>query len=115
MPGVRRGEPLADEDMAEVPAACGALDLNTTAVRIGYSPDRPFDLLVERWPAAAGMELWIGDIDGCFAPSAEVSALDKEVVELAGERRLGPLVDYYPRLGRGELVHGRHRLIPPIT
>src|SRR5688572_17291812 len=115
VPGVRRCEPLADEDVAEVPATGGAFDLDTTAIGVRQPPHGTGDLLIERWPAAARVELCIRDVERRVAPSADVGALDKEVVVLAGEWPLGAFVHDHPSLGRSELVHGSHRLILPIT
>src|SRR5688572_33181218 len=107
--GVRRREPLADEDVAEVPATGGAFDLDPTAVRVRQPSHSTRDLLIERWPAATGVELRIRDVQRRVAPSADVRALDKEVVVLARERPLGALVDDDPGLLARELIHRSHR------
>ena len=82
MPGVRRGEPLADEDVAEMSATGGAFDLDAAAIPVRQPPHGALDLLIERWPAATGVELRIGDVERRFASAAGVCALDEEVVVL---------------------------------
>ena len=47
MPSVLRREPLTVEDMAEVSAAGGTLDLHARAIRIREPPHGTWDLLVE--------------------------------------------------------------------
>src|SRR5688572_8697668 len=56
---VLRGQPLADEDVAEVPATGGAFDLDTTAIWVRQPAHGTLDLLIERWPAATRVELCI--------------------------------------------------------
>ena len=85
-------EPLAEEDVAEVAAAVGALDLDAHAVGVGQAPDGAGDLVVEGGPAAVGVELVVGAIEGRVAAAADVGAGLVEVVVLAGEGRLGALV-----------------------
>src|SRR5260221_4300038 len=103
--GVLRREPLADEDVAEVSAARGALDLDTLTVRIRDPVDGAFDLLIERRPPAAGVELRVRNVERRVAPPADVGALREEVVVRAGEWTFGALVHDHACLFRGELVH----------
>ena len=56
MPGVAGRQVLAAEDMAQVAPAGGAGDLSPYAVRVRRVFDPSLYLLVEAWPAAAGME-----------------------------------------------------------
>src|SRR4029077_17681533 len=108
VPGVLRREPFTDEDMAQVSTAGGALDLDAMTIRVRYAIDGALDLLIERRPAAAGVELRIRDVEGRLTASADVRALDEEVVVLTGERALGALVHDHARLRRGELVQRLH-------
>jgi hypothetical protein len=104
VPRVLRGEPLAEEDVAEVAAAARALDLNAGAVRIGQPLYRAGDLIVKGRPPAVGVELVRGAVELGFAAPAAVRAGLVEVVVLAAERRLRALVlDDVSLLGR-ELV-----------
>src|SRR5206468_2411117 len=89
VPGVLRRELLADEDVAEVSTARGALDLDAVTIRIRYPVDGAFDLLIERRPAAARMELRIRDIQRRLAAPADVRTLDEEVVVRAREWAFG--------------------------
>lgn len=111
MPGVLGGEQFTDEDMAEMTAAASALYFDAIAIRIRQLPNGALDLLVERRPAAAGMELRTRNVEGRVAPAADISALNEEVVVLAGKWALSPLVHNDPRRFGGELVQRSHILI----
>jgi hypothetical protein len=111
VPGVLGGEPFTDEDVAEVTAAARALYFDTIAIRIREPPDGALDLLVERRPAASGVELRIRNVEGRVASSTDVRALDEEIVVFARKWALGPFVHDDTRLFRGELVQRSHNLI----
>lgn len=64
MPRVPGRKPLPLENVAQMPSAASALDLYALAVRVGNSTDGPRNLLVERRPAATGVELVLRPIEG---------------------------------------------------
>ena len=86
MPRVLRCELLAGEHVTQMSAAGGALNFDPTPIRIRYSPDGVFDLLIERRPTAAGVELRVRHVKWGFATATDVGALNEEVVVPAGER-----------------------------
>lgn len=99
------GELLAAEDVAEVAAAVGALDLGPPAVGVGEVFHRRGQFGVEGGPAAVRRELVLGAVEQRAAAPARVDAVLEEVVVLAGEGALGALVDDDRLLLGGE---GRH-------
>src|SRR5271156_453088 len=101
VPRVLCREPLAQEDVAQVGAAVGALDLRPASVGVGDPLDRARYLVVEGRPAAPRVELVLGTIEGRLAPPAEVRPRPEIVLVLAGEGPLRPLVDYDLFLLRG--------------
>src|SRR5438876_4032988 len=107
MPRVRRREALADENVAEMPAADAALDLDPLPVWIAQPLHRPRDLLIERRPPAARVELRRRDVERRVAPPAHVRAFLEEVVVLPAEGSFRSLVDDDPLFRRCELVHAR--------
>jgi len=92
VPRVLGREPFTDEDMAEMACARGALDLDSTAIGIRYPPDGALDLLIERRPTAAGVELRVRHVERRVATATHIGALDEEVVVLAAERALCSLM-----------------------
>src|SRR5579859_947105 len=111
MPRVLRCEALPREDVAEMAAARGALDLDAPAILVGHAVDGAFDLLIERRPPAARVELRIRDVERRLAAPADVGAFQEEVVVRTGERVLGALVHDHACLFRRQLVQRLH----PIT
>jgi len=93
---VPRCETFPFEHMAEVAPAPRALDLHTLSVRIGEATDRPRDLLVERGPAAVGIELVFRPVERGSAPLALVRSGLGLALVFSGERWLGPFVDDQP-------------------
>lgn len=90
----RRRVPLPLEHMPQVPAAVGADDLGALHAERGVEVpvDRPGDAVVVGGPAAAGLELVRGAVQGGVAAGAGVDALGGEVVVVfAGEGGLGAL------------------------
>lgn len=110
MPGVLRRQPFTGKDMTQMSAAGSALYFDAMAIWIRQPPDGAFDFLVERGPAAAGVELRIRNVEWRLALSADVRALDEEIVVFAGKWALSPLVHDDVRLFWGELVQPSHDL-----
>ena len=113
MPRVLGGEPFTDEHMAEMARARGALDLDPTPVGIRYPPDRALDLLIERRPTAAGVELRVRYVERGVATATDVGALNEEVVIFAAERGLRSLVHDDARFSGRELPQRSHPIGPP--
>src|SRR5580704_13626996 len=84
VPSVLRCEPLAEEDMAQVGAAVGALDLRPVSVRVGNPLDRARDLVVEGRPTAPRVELVFRTIEGRVASLADVRPRPEVALVLAG-------------------------------
>mmetsp|Transcript_8945 Transcript_8945/g.22909 ORF Transcript_8945/g.22909 Transcript_8945/m.22909 type:complete len:216 (-) Transcript_8945:137-784(-) len=91
VPGVGGGlEPLALEDVAQVPITLAADNLDAHAVGVGNLLDGPRQAIVEGGPAAAGVELGLALVKGRVAPrAAEHAVLGVELVVLAGAGVLG--------------------------
>lgn len=104
MAGVLGGEVLTGEDVAEVGRAGIANDLGTLTVGIGDATNSSRDFGVEAWPAATGVKLVLGFIEGCVAPSADIGAIGEVVIVLARKWRLCPLVHDYPLLFGSKFV-----------
>src|SRR5206468_4293566 len=88
---VLRRQALAVEDVAQVAAARLAQDLDAAAVGVAVLLDGAGDLVVEAGPAAAGLELVGGAVQGRVAAAADVGPGGLVRGVLAGERALGPL------------------------
>ncbi len=65
---------FAGKDVSEVAAAVGADDLGALPVRVGDTPYRPWDLVVEAGPAAERMEFVRRAIQRRIASFAGVAA-----------------------------------------
>ena len=102
MPRVPGCEALPFEHMAEVAPAPGALDLDPLSVRVWNSTDGPRDLLVERRPAAVGIELVLRPVERCTAPFALVRPGLGVAFVLSRERGLGPFVEDHSLFRSGE-------------
>src|SRR3954466_10145933 len=101
MARVFRRQPLAEEDVAQVSAAVVALDLDAHAIRVGQTLDRSRHLVVERRPAATGVELVLAAVELSVTAAANVAAGLVEVVVLAGEWGLRALhLDHVALVGR---------------
>lgn len=88
MAGILGGEVLTGEDVAEVGRAGVANDLGTLTVGIGNAMDGTGDFGIEAWPAATGVELILGFIEGRVATTADVRTIREVVIVLAREWRL---------------------------
>jgi hypothetical protein len=123
MSGVPWGEAFPYEHMAQVAPAPSALDLDSLSVGIGKSAHRPGDLLVERRPAAVGLELVFRTVERSAALLALVDPGFEVAFVLTGERSLGPFVENdlllrpVERLKHGlvGLGHARRTSARPIT
>src|SRR5262245_59797826 len=93
--------------MAEMAAAVVALDLDPHTDGLRLPLHRARDLVVEGGPAATGVELRGGRVERRVAAAADVRSVLVELVVLAGERRLGPLVDDHVLFHAVQLVHAR--------
>ena len=108
MPRVLGCEPLTDKDVAEMAGASGALNFDATPIRIGHPPDGSFNFLIERRPTAARVELRIRNVEWRFATSADIDALNEEIVVLARKGVFRPLVHDDPRFFGRELIQRSH-------
>ncbi len=106
VPGVPGGEPLPEEDVAEMGPAGRAFDLGALPIWIREAPNRPRDLEIEARPAAAGIELVLRPVERSLAALADVRSLAGIVLVLARERSLRPSMDDDPLflLGQGAQV-----------
>ena len=105
MPGVGGRKALPKENVAQMAAAAGALDLYSLTVRIRKSFDGPGYLLIERRPAATSVELIQGSIQFGVAPPADISAFLIKVIVLSGKRPLRTLsFNHVPLLRRKRIV-----------
>ncbi len=93
MPRVLLGEALADEDMPEVGAAIGALNLRAYTIWVGEAFNGAWDFFVEAGPAAVGFKLGFGAVEFGAAAFADIRAFVPEGVVFAGEGHLSALVD----------------------
>jgi hypothetical protein len=98
------GEALAVEDVTQVAAAGRAQNFDAAAIGVGLVADGAGELLVEAGPAAAGVELAVGAVEGGVAPAADIDAGLKEVVVFASEGPLGALMDDDALFSGGEWV-----------
>ena len=73
-------------------AAIGALDLDPVAVWVGEMLYRAFNLFVEGWPAAMGVELVGRPVELGIALAADIGTGLVEVVIFPGKGPFGPLV-----------------------
>lgn len=104
-----RGEPLALEDMAQVPAAVGAVDLDALHKQavVLVALHGAGDAVEVGRPAAPAGELVRGLVQGRVAPGAGVDALGGVVlVESAGAGCLGALLAEDAELLWGGFVNG---------
>lgn len=96
MPLIRRRRvSLALEHVAQMAAAVAAHDLGALHAEraVGVAGDGAGDGVEEGGPAAAGLELLVGGVEGRLAGGARVDALARVVlVVLAAEGRLGALL-----------------------
>src|SRR5438105_11509541 len=99
--------------MAEMAGAGGALDLDAAPIGIRHAPDSALDLLIERRPTAAGVELRVRYVEWGVATATDVGALNEEVVIFAAERGLRSLVHDDARLCGRELLQRSHPTGPP--
>ena len=90
--------------MAEMARARSALDLDPTPIGIRYPSDGALDLLIERRPTAAGVELRVRHVERGVATATDIGARNEEIVVLAAERALRSLVDDDARLFARELL-----------
>jgi len=102
VPGIPGREPFPLEHVAEVAPAAGTLNLGAIAIGVGDAAHGPGDLLVESGPAAMGVELVLGTVESRTALFALIRSSSSEVLVLAGERRLGALVQNHASLRPGE-------------
>jgi hypothetical protein len=87
-----RREPLALENMAKVTTAIGAHNLRPRHAQgaVFMASDGAGDAIKISWPAAVGVELLLGLVQGCGTSRTGINALLRVVlVELAGARGLG--------------------------
>jgi len=108
VPRVLGRKPLTDKDMAKMASARGALDLDPTPIRIRYPPDGALDLLIERRPTAARVELRVRHVERRFATATDVDALNEEIVVLPRKGVFRPLVHDDPRFFGRELIQRSH-------
>lgn len=92
MAGVLRGKALTREHVPQMPAAAGAGDFGAQAIGIGCAPDRAGEAFVEAGPAATGIELAGGMIQGRAALPAGIHPLAGVVQQRTGKGRLRALV-----------------------
>jgi len=100
-------ESLALEYVTEVTAAANALDLDPLSVRVGQTTNRSRNLLVERGPAAVGVELVLGPVEGCPTLLAFVGPGSGIALVLSRERGLGSLVKDHSLLGSRQRSESR--------
>jgi hypothetical protein len=86
------------ENMPQVGAAVRTFDFNSHAVRVWQPSDAPGDLFVKTGPAAAGVKLAIGTIEGRSASLALVRSGGRQVLVLSRIGRLGTLPNDDPFL-----------------
>ena len=94
MSGVFFREVLPDEDVSQMSAAVGALNLCAHAVRVRQPLNRAWDLLVETWPTTARLKLVLRTIQRSAAAFADIGAFIPESKVFTGERHLRTLLDY---------------------
>ena len=83
------GQPFAHELVAQVAAAVGASDFRAPAVRIEQAPERARVAIVERRPAATGIELALRREQRGVAAPADVGPRLVEIVVFTREGALG--------------------------
>lgn len=93
MPGVLIGQSLAREYMSQVSTASRALNFRSHAIRVWLLSHGAFDEIVERRPAAAGIEFCSGGKKWLLASSAHVRSFLVEVVVLPREGCFGPFMN----------------------
>lgn len=111
MPRVLWREPLTQEHVAEVASAARAGDLRPVSVRVRRALHRAGDLVVEARPAAVGVELVLGPVQGRVAAPALVGPRGLVGDVFPAPRALRALVNDDPLLFTSERIvlvfHGR--------
>jgi hypothetical protein len=100
-------EPFAFEHVAEMTTASGALYLHAFTVGVRKPADRPGNFLVERRPAAVGVELVVRPVEGCAALFTLVNSRRYGAFIFSRERRFGALVKDHTLFGAGQGPEGR--------
>ena len=95
-------ELLSHEDMAEMPTAVFAEDLNPKTVGVGLLRDRTRDFVVEAGPPAVTGEFILGTIQRRVATPADIGAGVGQLGVFADERSFRILPQDYPRFFRRE-------------
>ena len=115
MARVLRRELFAEEDVAEVPVAIRAEDLDAVAVGVALAADGAGQFVVEARPAAVTVELVGRAIKRRVALAAEERARVGALRLLADVRSLGPFVQDHAGFVRREFVELRrfHYCVPP--
>lgn len=100
MPGIGGSKPFAHEHVAQVSSTIGALHFDPVTVRVRQVVDRPFNLFVERRPAAMRVEFINGPIEFGVALSADVMTFFVKVIIFASEGSFCSLMlDHIPLFG----------------
>lgn len=94
MPCVLCREVFTSEDMAEVGAAVGALNLRPHPIWVRQPLDGAGDFFIKTGPAAACLKLVLGTVQFSSAASADIGAFFPERIVFSGEGHLGAFVDY---------------------
>jgi hypothetical protein len=82
------GQVFASEDVAEVGAAVGALDLGPHTIRVRNFLYRSWEMIFERRPATSSVKFRLRAEQGSIAPSADIRPVFIKVIILTSERHL---------------------------
>ncbi len=104
MSGVQRREPLTPENVTQVTAAIGTGDLNPSTIGVDRLRYGSIDCLVEGRPAATRVELRDAFVQRGITPATNERPGLRKMLELTGERTLGPLVNKYALLFGSQLI-----------
>lgn len=103
VPYVLWGEPLAFEDVPEMPPAPSALDLGPFSIRVRKTADGSRDLIIKARPAATRIEFALGAVQRGPALAAHVGPRGVVILVLSRKRGFRPLLKDHPLFEGSEL------------